>query len=172
MHAGDKGSNVDTSFWSGILVAALLSVPLSIFSNIYSDRVREFLEKRKRIRLSNKKARELQTYCLVKALREGDPTATTIFSIDQTLSNRMLILTCTSVGVSYASLLIYLTPLFSEHIPKQYFIAFMVVTGLGVMFFHYYSTVLHARLIQIKYKLMWFDDYEQKIRTRWGDDAL
>jgi hypothetical protein len=83
---------MDTVFWTGIVLGALLGLIGSVLGNLWTDDIREFLDKRKRLRLSNKKSRELQTFCYVKALREGNPTAKILFDLDQTLSNARLFL--------------------------------------------------------------------------------
>jgi hypothetical protein len=45
-----------------------------VVGNLWTDSVRSYLDKRKHIRLSNKKSKEVRTYFLVRTLREGQPT--------------------------------------------------------------------------------------------------
>ena len=66
---------MDAVFWTGLLLGALIGLPISITANLWTEPVRELLHIRRRIRYSEKKSRELRRYFYVKALRDGDPTA-------------------------------------------------------------------------------------------------
>jgi hypothetical protein len=161
---------MDTIFWVGLGLGALVSIPISIAANLWTDAVRNFLDKRKRIRLSNKKSKEVRTYFFVRALREGDPTAKVLLDIDATFSNRSAIFAGMCLGALMCFLLVALHPIGKEH-------PFIILgTSLSFMVFligfHSWSMTLHWKLAQIRRRLMWFHDYETNIRVKWGDDAL
>jgi hypothetical protein len=161
---------MDTIFWVGLALGVLISIPLSIAANLWTDAVRDFLDKRKRIRLSNKKSNEVRTYFFVRALREGNPTAKVLFDIDATFSNRSAIFTCMCLGGLMCFLLVALHPKAREHpvIILCTFLAFAVFA----MGFHVWSMTLHWKLAQIRRRLKWFHEYEANIRVKWADDAL
>jgi hypothetical protein len=46
---------MDTLFWVGILVGALVGIPTAIISNLWTDPVRGFLHRRRTIRLNRRK---------------------------------------------------------------------------------------------------------------------
>jgi hypothetical protein len=161
---------MDTVFWIGLGLGALISVPLSITANLWTDKARYLLDKRRRIRLSNKKSKEVRTYFFVRALREGDPTAKILFDIDAASSIRTLIfsamdltvLACLALVVSDARAKPYMSLLLGSA-------ALLTVMGLG---FCFWSIMLEARLLTIRQRLRWFHDYETSIRVKWGDDAI
>jgi hypothetical protein len=161
---------MDTIFWVGLGLGALVSIPLSIDANLWTDAVRDFLDKSKRIRLSNKKSKEVRTYFFVRALREGDATAKVLFDIDATFSNRSAIFTGMCLGGLLCFMLVALDPKAAEHpvIILGTFLSFAIFAA-G---FHLWSMTLHWKLAQVRRRLMWFHQYETNIRVKWGDDAL
>jgi len=68
---------MDATFWLNLLLPLVLSIPLSIMANIYSDPVREFIAKRRHIRLNKRCAREIRMHQWVLAIKRGDPTEIT-----------------------------------------------------------------------------------------------
>lgn len=66
---------MDTSFWVGIFLGAVISIITSFFANLYTDNLREYLSRRLQVKLSGKKANELKTYAFVKRLTLGEPVA-------------------------------------------------------------------------------------------------
>lgn len=162
---------MDAIFWIGLGLGALLSMPISILANLWTDRVRNYLDRRRHIRLSNKKSKEVRTYFFVRALREGNPTAKVLLDIEATFFNRSAIFTelCFS-GLFSMVVLLAANQKFIEH-PKLAFasIIFFAVFGLG---FHFYGMSMHLQLMRIRRRLKWFDEYETGIRVKWGDDAL
>jgi len=98
---------MDAVFWMGLILGALISLPISIIANIWADPVRELLHKRRRIRYSKTRSRELRRYFYVKALREGDPTSRILFDIESTQASRLdmfTILAMCCILVSFVAL--------------------------------------------------------------------
>ena len=166
------GDSMDTVFWSGLLIGGLFSIPLSITANIWTDAVRDFLDKRRHVRLSNKKWREVRTYFEVRALREGDPTAKTIFDYEQVDNIRAVIgmLLCLSMALPLIYIYVVREPQVKEHLA-----AYLSIWGfIGIIFcyFSLYAAFLHWRALRIRIRLRRFHSYEDSIREKWGDDAL
>jgi hypothetical protein len=165
------GTTMDTIFWVGLLMGGLLSIPLSIAANLWTDVVRGYLDKRRHIRLSNKKSKEVRTYFFVRALREGNPTAKVILDIESTLSNRAAIFTAICFGGLFSIIiLVAANSKFAEY-PKSSF-ASAAIFAVAALAFHLAGMMLHFKLLQIRRRLKWFNDYETGIRVKWGDDAL
>jgi hypothetical protein len=168
MPAGDNA--MDIIFWIGLFLGGLLGLIGSILGNLWTDAVHDFLDKRRRIRLSNKKSKEVRTYFFVRALREGDPTAKVLFDMDATFSNRAAIFTGICLGAMMCLILVAFHP--NAH---EYPIAIVTVLFVLTVFMvaiHLWSTTLHWKLLQIRRRLMWFHEYETGIRAKWGDDEL
>jgi hypothetical protein len=47
----------------------------------------------------------------------------------------------------------------------------MLTTAMGLLT-HFWSMSLHWKLLQVRSKLRRFEEYENRIREKWGDDAL
>jgi hypothetical protein len=165
-----EGRFVDTTFWMGILIGAVLSLATSIAGNIYTDQVQDFFQRRKRLRLSNKKARELATHRYISGLKNGDPTISTLFGIDQTLSNRYTIIG----GIASVPILlsVLLPASIRSALPKYSVEVFAITLAVCAVFFLFMSMVSHLSIIHTKWKLLRFADYESQIRAKWGNDAI
>ncbi len=77
---------MDSTFWIGLIIGAVLSLAASIIANLYTDRIQQYLSTRRRIRLNGKKASELKTHDFVKKLRMGDPVTLLEFNRARDLS--------------------------------------------------------------------------------------
>jgi hypothetical protein len=163
---GTLGIVMDWQFWVGLA----LGIPLSIAANIWTDRVRDFLDKRRTIRLSNKKSKEVQTYLYVRSLREGDATAKVMFDIGAINSLRELLFglfgLVTIVFIVMAASDPKLSP-YKTYIGYFSFFLIFLVTGFMTL-----SLIQYWRLLQIRRRLRWFREYENGIREKWGDDAI
>jgi hypothetical protein len=67
---------VSIEFWASVLLSGVVGFPIAIVANLYSDQVREYLDRRKTIKLNKKRALELQTYQRVLRLVEANLTQT------------------------------------------------------------------------------------------------
>src|SRR5450631_3842969 len=157
--------------WTSILIGALLTIPLSIFANLFTEPVRDYLDKRRTIRLSRKRSKEVQTYLFVRALMEGEPRAKVLLDINAGMASRAA--TFSVLGFGAVSLVIFLhssQPKIQAHpIP----VAIMLLVGFilfAVMYF--ISMHLHTAQLNVGRKLRRFHDYENSIREKWGDDAI
>ena len=113
----------------------------------------------------------MRTYFFVRALREGNPTAKVLFDIDATFSNRTAIFTGISVVLALCFMILGAASQKLQQYPYL-IVSLTVLFGLFALAFHFWSTMLHFKLIQIRRRLNWFHDYETNIRVKWGDDAL
>jgi hypothetical protein len=161
---------MDIIFWVGLLLGGLLGFIGSMLSNLWTDAIGDYLDKRRRIRLSGKKSKEVRTYFFVRALREGDPSAKVLFDIDATFSNRAAIFIGICLGAMMCLVLVAFHPNAHEY-PISIVTAFCVLTVFMVAF-HLWSTILHWKLMHIRRRMMWFYEYETGIRVKWGDAAL
>jgi hypothetical protein len=161
---------MDTTFWTGIILGAFLGLVCSILGNLWTDAVRNFIDKRKRIRLNGKKSKEVRTYCFVRALREGNPTAKVLFDIDQTMSVRSTLFMIACLSFLVAMLFVARQPQIHEHLAV--FLTLFTAVFVMFLFFYGYATSLHLEVLRIKYRLLRFEEYETSVRVKWGDDAV
>jgi hypothetical protein len=161
---------MDLTFWMGILIGGFLSLATSVAGNLYTDEIREFLGRRKRLRLSNRKAKELSTHRYITELRNGDPTQTVLFSLKQTLSTRYALFGAFATIVAYMVML--LPPDVRAFVPRFGLPIFFFSMGACAIFFLLIGFAEHTSLLQTKRKLLRYADYERQIRERWGNDAI
>jgi hypothetical protein len=154
----------------------VLSLLASVVANIYSDTVREYLGRRKQIRLSNRKSRELQTYALIKGLVEGDPIAIVRFSYSQSASIYTTV--AATLLITMSLLLLSLSnPAFLK--PEELdatvrhtvvLVIMLMVAVSGLMFLGGYVMAI-SNMSRMR-KLRRFSEYEADIRKKWGSDAV
>jgi hypothetical protein len=61
-------------------------------------------------------------------------------------------------------------PQVKEHLTL--YLSIWGVLGLIFCYFYLYTALLHWRALRIRFRLRRFHDYENRIREKWGDDAL
>lgn len=157
-------------FWAGVLLSGIVGFPVAIIANLYSDQVRDYLGRRRAIKLNKKRALELQMYQRVLRLVKGDPLQTLLLA-DQRYS------ILSSYCVSYASIGIFAAILYFRQAILSVVSPFvpltaMVIVSLGgaIIGFAALSFVLDYQTTMRKVRR--FSEYEAQIREKWGDDAI
>jgi hypothetical protein len=157
---------MDWQFWIGLA----LGIPLSIFANLYTDRVRDYLDKRRTIRLSRKKSKEVRTYLYVRSLMEGHPGSKVLLDMDNSLVDRLTTMWAFIYLLAAIAILFAFQPKF-EVIQKPILIGAMAVLLLSTVL-SIPLLIIHLDLTQTRRKVRRFSDYENSIREKWGDDAI
>ena len=161
---------MDTTFWISLLVPLLLSIPLSVIANIYSDPVREFVLKRRHIRLNKKRSREIRMHQRVLAIKSGDPTELLSLSYAQFL---VMMMTVAAVGLSAAWVAwLVFRPQVLTHISEILFIiaySFLVLVATAAQWL---GAVLFNDIRVTMLKVRRFERYEEQMKAKWGPDVL
>lgn len=157
---------MDWIFWMGLGLGALIGLPISIMANLWTDRVRDYLDQRRTIRLSKQMSKELSTYVYVRSLREGDPTSKAIFDIDTSQPGHMFTLhTSCLVMAGFFVFLADQSKLEAYRAPlagMALLLIFLSLVSLASGF------LLYREYQQIRRKLRRFEEYENSIREEWG----
>lgn len=161
---------MDINFWSGIIIAAFISVPISIIANLYSDSVRQKLDRWKGIRLSKELAREIQRYRLVAALREGVPTETIQFQLRNHMVTRDLIIAFVNTG-TLIIIAVFVREI-EEFVPRLAIGLYCMIASFLTFFLMINAAFGHWRMGMTLRRLERFDVYVAKIRAKWGDSAI
>jgi hypothetical protein len=160
---------MDSTFWIGIIVGAILSLISSVAANLYTDNIRAYFSERRQVRLSDKKLQELKTYKFVSDLKNGVPSTLLVHQDRRDSVPRMFMLAImvlilfVALGITPQSERLAHPTLFTA-LPASVFTLFV-----GLLSFAY------ARMIQNTlnvYKAGHFEQYEKDIRAKWGDDAI
>lgn len=80
---------MDIVFWFGIAVGAMVGIPVSIVANLWTDPVRGFLSRRRTIRLSRNKHKELSSYYFVRRVIGGDEAAKAVLAFSSNTRARL-----------------------------------------------------------------------------------
>jgi hypothetical protein len=157
------------TFWAGIIIGAVLSLIASFLANLYTDQVRSFLSQRRQLRLSSKKRNELKTHSYVSALKNGQPAAMLHFSYKRDTSVRFLLYSIAAL-ISLCTIVLLPDELRMRSPTSARIIgiaqAFISTIALIVSF----ANVASVR--STLNKVIHFKIYEQRIRDKWGDDAV
>jgi hypothetical protein len=173
MPAGDKGASVDTTFWVGIGIGAVLSLFASIAANLFHSRINAYLDKRKLVSHEKRKRNALRLHKVIVDLHEGTRDKTFYLlriSTGLIVSALMLISALCSAVV-----LLGLMPApatFDEpirpHISKILGILILgFFAGFGTMLLSIISNELRA----VESALGDYVKYLSEFKERWGDDA-
>jgi hypothetical protein len=161
---------MDTIFWVGILVGALVGIPTAIVSNLWTDPVRGFLHRRRTIRLNRKKEKELRRYYLVKAILEGDEAAKARLSFLQHMSVYLvLVITFNLIAFFGIALIAYYAGELHQYwsiLPIKLFVFVDLIGGYAAIVV---SFICFATAYRIIVRLQNFKAYEQSILAKWSD---
>jgi hypothetical protein len=162
----NRGEAMDTTFWLGLSIGAMLSLLASVMANLYTERMRQYFTLRRRIRLDSQKARELKIYDFVKKIRAGEITSMLEFNRSRDLSLYILMLctVCLVLFVVFADNNINKTGTLNAVLPIT-LLAMALVCLCGFL------AISESISRRIK-KARDFEQYEANIRTKWGDDAI
>jgi hypothetical protein len=157
-------------FWFGVLLSGVLGLPIAIIANLYSEQVREYLDRRKTLRLNKKRSLEIMVHQRILRLVEGEPTQTLLLA-DERLVMVMAILIlylCYAIlfGLLYfreAILLVVSRILFVSAGSIIVVLTLFTSAGMLIIFGHYRNTMRKVRL---------FSEYETQMRKKWGDDVF
>jgi hypothetical protein len=170
MPVGDKGAHMDTAFWAGIILGGLVSFPVAIVANLYSEQVREYLDRRRVVRLNRKRSSEIAVHERLLRLINGDPTQTLLHAEHQLMMIMSLLVLCMCYGFLFG--LAYFRKPILIMVPKTAVevaaIALLLFSGtvslLVLLIFSDYRNTMR--------KIRRFSDYEAQIRAKWGEDAI
>jgi hypothetical protein len=159
---------VDTAFWLGIVLGAVVSLMASFAANLYTDTLRSYLAKRSQLRLSNRRAKEIDDYKLVKMLRSGDPLARLEIQgrRDSGLRNMLWALLFSQCMIAFVVIRFMR--------PELYYIVIVVagVAGLMSSVAMVLSFAISTSTRSLLLKAKKIEEYEQQIRNEWGEDAI
>ena len=158
---------MDTTFFVGIFVGAIVSIIASFFANLYTDQLREFLSRRRQVRLSSKKTNELKTYAFVKSLKVGDPIA--LLELQGRRAQATILIILAVLGNTSALLFVADPSIDPKSTLRNFVIVSLVLMGafcLTLAIAAYFSVVNTIK------KAKELDQYERDIRTKWGADAI
>ena len=161
---------MDFNFWAGIVIAAVVSVPLSIFANIYSDDVRKAIARFRGLRLAKREAKEASIYREVKAIQSGDVRANTDLILLDIRSTRRTIWAIIGAG-EFMIVFAYFDS-FSHFAPESLLFGIMLLITVAIVYFIVGAFFIDLRTAQIARRLRQFEAYEDEILDRWGADAL
>ena len=161
---------MDTTFWVGIILGALASFPVAIVANLYSEQVREYLDRRRVLRLNRKRSGELVVHQRLLRLIQGDPIQTLLHAEHRL----MMIMSLFILFMSYGLLLIL--ALFKQSIllfmPKTALLVTAAVVSLFSGVVSLFILVLFKDYRNTMRKVRRFSEYEAQIRAKWGKDAI
>jgi hypothetical protein len=163
---------MDTTFWVGLVLGAILSLLMSVLVNVYNDRIRDALEGRKRIRLNKRREAELRTYRLICDLKQAKPEAYVSFISRQTKVTFYLLYTICFI-------IFLLAGFFMERLlpPEKIFDRLVLLIGSDVFFLASLATCLQScwwsrHQATVERKLGRFEEYKKELKRKWGDAAI
>ena len=167
---------MDTTFWMGIAIGAIISLFVSIMANLYTPRLRTFLDKRSELRLSNKKADELQDYALAKGVLNGLPLMIQKIETRRNLALRMMIYALAFL-VMATGFLVLVTALISLRAPEDSVPSTLVFVFVNIVLFASMAAIassvrMNRNVRDIIQKASNLEKYENDIRKKWGEDAI
>jgi|GraSoi2013_100cm_1033763.scaffolds.fasta_scaffold05877_6 hypothetical protein len=157
-------------FWSGVLLSGLLGLPIAIIANLYSEQVREYLDRRKTLRLNKKRSLEIIVHQRILRLVEGEPTQTLLLAEERL----MMVMAILILYLCYAILfgLLYFKGAILLVVSRLLFVSaasiimvFTLFTSAAILIIlgHYRNTMRKVRL---------FSEYEAQMRKKWGEDIF
>lgn len=163
---------MDSIFWTGLLIGALLSVPLSITSNLWTDPVRDYLLKRRTLRLNKQKSKELEDHELAKGLRDGNALAMLTVQGYRDHATRMTLYSVLMIGLVSSFVTVGVTVAPDD--PRTFNVAFSaaVIVLLSSGFALLSSAVTYSHVGQLVEKAHSLEEYVREIRAKWGGDAV
>jgi hypothetical protein len=164
---------MNTIFWVGICLGALIGIPAAIVANLWTDPVRGFLSRRRTIRLNRKKEKELRRYSLVKSILEGDEAAKARLSLLQHMALYLvLIIIFNLLAFGGLALISFNAGELHQYWSILPIKLFVVADLLGSYAAVVLSFVLFFSSWLIMQRLQNFKQYEQSILEKWGSDAF
>ncbi|UFW91074.1 hypothetical protein BjapCC829_22050 [Bradyrhizobium barranii] len=158
---------MDSSFWLGIIAGALVGIPFSIAANLWTDPIRELIERRRHIRYSNRKSRELSRYHFVKDLHQGAPRARTLLEFEIFEATRAVMFFCVALLFTVCSFIWLQSPRAAEYYGAARYVNFFFLSVSMLSYAVVVST--SQRLRQLRTRLIRFEEYEQAIYEKWSD---
>jgi hypothetical protein len=160
---------MDTTFWVGIVIGAILSLVMSVLANLYNDRIKFAIEGRRRLSLMKKLEDELRTYRLIKDIREGKPEAYVILTTNQMQLIMLGILTILLLNFGLYTSAIQVRPDSALNIIPKLFPSFIVISSIFCLWL---INSRIKRLLAIRRKANHFEEYEKELKEKWGDIDL
>ncbi|SIO24835.1 hypothetical protein SAMN05443247_03131 [Bradyrhizobium erythrophlei] len=157
-------------FWSGVLLSGVIGLPTAIIANLYSEQVREYLDRRKTLRLNKKRSLEIIVHQRILRLVEGEPTQTLLHA-----EHRFMMVTSILIlYLCYAALfgLLYFREAILSIAPRLILLSaasvamvftFVITVGILILFRDYRNTMRKVRR---------FSEYEDQMRKKWGEDIF
>src|ERR1700731_1487130 len=158
-----------TSFWGGIVVTAILSIPIGILANFVYYRLVSYLDSRKITSQQKSRKRALQFDVIINDLRAGrrDRYAYMLRMIIGILGGAVIAFTNISVGLA----ILALVPLEANFEIHQLRPILIIVVLFGAsMFGVFIMKSATQRFRSISNALEKYDDYKADFDKRWGKD--
>jgi hypothetical protein len=157
-------------FWAGVLLSGLIGLPIAIIANLYSEQVREYLDRRKTLRLNKKRSLEIRAHQRILRLVEGEPTQRLLHAEHRFMMVMSILILYLCYGALFslvyvreAILLIVARPLFLSATSIVMFFTFVLTVVMLLLFGDYRNTMRKVRL---------FSEYEAQMRKKWGEDIF
>jgi hypothetical protein len=163
-------ASMSIEFWSGVLLSGVIGLPIAIIANLYSEQVREYLDRRKTLRLNKKRSLEIIVHQRILRLVEGEPTQTLLHAEE----GLMMVLVILALYLCYAFLftlvyfreailLIVARPILLSAAIIFMFSTFVLTVVMLLLFGDYRNTMRKVRR---------FSEYEAQMRKKWGEDIF
>jgi hypothetical protein len=163
---------MDWSFWAGIVLGGLVGLPVTIIGNLYSDQVRDYLERRKMLRLNNMRSKELRIHGRLLNLINGDPREVLALAETRTFIVVALVTMFGSYATVFLFLLLTNIPAIATDTPRFVSIALVGIFILFGILGSLMGLVLLNDFRNTMRKIRRFGEYEDQIREKWGHDAI
>jgi hypothetical protein len=160
---------LDTAFWLGIGLGALIGIPSSIIANLWTDPVRGFLDRHRTIQLSRQKDKELRSYYFARAILEGDEAAKAYFSVRQTFAVQSAVFSALYLLVAIMTGLGIYVGGYTEVLKFTFAKVLILIWAIGVNYLAIHSMVSFLNLWRVVLRLSNFKRYEASIVEKWGE---
>jgi hypothetical protein len=157
-------------FWSGVLFSGVIGLPIAIIANLYSEQVREYLDRRKNLRLNKKRSLEIRVHQRILRLVEGEPTQTLLHAEERL----MMVLSILILYLCYGALfiLVYFREAILSIAPRSLLLSAASVAMFFTFIITVFVLILFGDYRNIMRKVRRFSEYEDQMRKKWGEDIF
>lgn len=173
---------MDSIFWMGIALGAILGLIASVLGNLLTDPLREQINRTRKIWLARKQEQEAKTYRRVVDLRAGSPVATLLrqHKRDVIVESRLV----TISGLNVAAFMYFMFAILpetnssvGEALRKLEALVPIPLLSLpaSLVFVSLLLFVITPSAMGIRSdtsKIMRFEEYDKLVRRRWGESVV
>ncbi|MCK1567488.1 hypothetical protein IVB08_26615 [Bradyrhizobium sp. 173] len=160
---------MDTAFWLGIGMGALVGIPISIVANLWTDPVRGFLDRRRTIQLSRQKDKELGNYYFARAILDGDEAAKAHLNFRQTFAVHSAVFSALYLLVGLMAGLGMYAGGYVEVLKLTFVKVLIMVWAIGGNYLAIHSIISFLNTWRVVLRLRNFSRYEASIIEKWGE---